>query len=321
MKTIMHLKTFLSIAIIFTACHKSTDSDCPIGAEGCTCTEGEACDEGLICISNQCVREDSSTDADADSDSDSDTDMDVDSDTDSDVDMDIDTDSDSDSDSDADSDTESDTDSDSDSDSDADTDTDTDSDSDTDSDTDMETDNDAGSDTDTVCEPDSDTSWCEGWYDSTSCLCWENPHPYGYWDWHESKEYCDELGDGWRMPTIDELRTLLRIEDGSSDCAKNLPGGSCGVTDPTCLKDECKDDCGECQSHDGPGFGGCFLDEAFSEIEDNCDHRWSSSQRSGHPRYAWFVDFVKGRVTWSRKIGYNNVRCVRLRPQSVCVFR
>ncbi len=90
----MHLIAFLSIAIVSTTCHKSTDSDCPIGAEGCAYTEGEACDEGLICISNRCVSEDESTDVDADSDSDSDTDTDADSDADSDVDIDIDTDSD-----------------------------------------------------------------------------------------------------------------------------------------------------------------------------------------------------------------------------------
>ena len=29
-----------------------TGDSCPIGAEGCPCTDGGACDAGLVCLSN-----------------------------------------------------------------------------------------------------------------------------------------------------------------------------------------------------------------------------------------------------------------------------
>jgi hypothetical protein len=95
------------------------DSECRVGALSCSCTEGNACDNGLDCVSNFCVDMSGDTDGDADSDADGDTDGDGDTDTD--------TDGDSDSDGDADSDTDADADGDADSDGDADTDSDVDS--------------------------------------------------------------------------------------------------------------------------------------------------------------------------------------------------
>ena len=51
--------------------------------------------------------------------------------------------------------------------------------------------------------------------------------------WANAQTYCDELTEGgfndWRLPNIDELRTLIL------SCPDTMPGGSCAVTDPDCL--------------------------------------------------------------------------------------
>jgi hypothetical protein len=43
-------------AVLLVGCPSSDDDACLIGAEGCTCTSQGACDPGLTCASNRCVR-------------------------------------------------------------------------------------------------------------------------------------------------------------------------------------------------------------------------------------------------------------------------
>lgn len=63
--------------------------------------------------------------------------------------------------------------------------------------------------------------------------------------WEEAITYCAELEeDGltdWRLPTISELRTLVR------NCDKTAPGGSCGITDECTQHSSCwSADCSGC---------------------------------------------------------------------------
>ncbi len=37
------------------ACAKESSEDCPVGSEGCACTDGDSCDGGLECRSDTCV--------------------------------------------------------------------------------------------------------------------------------------------------------------------------------------------------------------------------------------------------------------------------
>ncbi len=147
--------------------------------------------------------------------------------------------SDADSDSDVDSDVDADADSDSDSDSDSDTDTkiantgsDGDSDSDIDSDVDSDSDSDSDSDTDT----ESENEVCTEWFDTQTNLCWEKQPDSSQKGMAAAETYCSGLGSGWRVPTIDELRSIV---SGSAYTIVGT-GGSCGVYE-NCAKTSCFD--------------------------------------------------------------------------------
>ncbi|MDD5307586.1 MAG: DUF1566 domain-containing protein [Deltaproteobacteria bacterium] len=204
-----------------------------------------------------------------------------------------------DGDTDADSDTDSDTDGDTDADGDADADTDTDGDTDSDSDADT----DADSDTDT----DSDSD-CAEWLDSASNLVWQVTPSGGKLEWQPAVDHCDGLTlcghDGWRLPTINELRSLVR------GCPDTQTGGACGVIDGCDIY--CWSmSCAGCSSGGGPD-NGCYWP---TEIEGACDDfYWSSSSRADSSSYAWHVNFGKGQVdTYATYYTYY-ARCVRSGP-------
>lgn len=245
-----------------------------------------------------------------DADTDGDTDADTDSDSDTDSDVDVDTDTDTDTDGDTDTDTDTDTDGDTDTETGADTDTDTDSDTDTGTDTDVDTDTDGDTDTDTgTGDPPVD---CSGdWEDTTTGLCWENPPIDTVMDADACAAHCSSLGDGWRMPTIDELRTLIRLPVSPvGDCAANLPWGSCDVTDPGCLEPSCGDSCGSCVYGGGPAPGGCYWpDELLGSCEGG--RYMGNSPYNGSATERWAADFITAAVYHDAT---GHLRCVGTAP-------
>jgi hypothetical protein len=116
------------------------------------------------------------------------------------------------------------------------------------------------------------------WCDPTSGLMWQQPPPGIVVEWASAGPHCDALllGDreDWRLPTICELRSLIR------GCPNTMPGGACHVTDE-CLGNGCYrwDSCHGCRDRAGPGTGGCYWDRAFSSF---CyGAYWSSSPYTG----------------------------------------
>jgi hypothetical protein len=94
------------------------------------------------------------------------------------------------------------------------------------------------------------------WVDPVSSLVWQRDVE-GNLTWNAAKAYCDNspaglTGTGWRLPTISELRSLVR------GCPATASGGECGVTD-SCLGLSCWDteDCNGCASLGGPTEG-CY---------------------------------------------------------------
>jgi hypothetical protein len=156
------------------------------------------------------------------------------------------------------------------------------------------------------------TSCDGGWFDPSSGLCWQNPPEDAWRDWHEAVAYCDGLDLGgyslgsWRLPTISELRSLIR------GCPKTETGGECGVTD-SCLGDGCWNyNCWECAFEGGPGAGG-----AYWPTEVGGSGRWywsSSSSYAGDSSAAWYVNFYVGYVYYDGKSSTDYVRCVRGGP-------
>lgn len=146
------------------------------------------------------------------------------------------------------------------------------------------------------------------WFDSTSGLTWQRMPPNLGRTWAEATTYCASLVmDGstdWRLPTISELRTLVR------DCVVSVPGGGCGVTD-SCLADSCHTGCGVCTDLQGPGPGGCYWDAC---VRGDCSAStyWSASTMEAPFDYnAYGVFYESGYVGYGDKSNSNYVRCVR----------
>jgi len=170
------------------------------------------------------------------------------------------------------------------------------------------TDDDSASDDDATDDDVSDDdAGGDMWTDPSSGLTWQVTPTAGYRQWDNAKAYCDNLSFGgysdWRLPTITELRSLIR------GCDDTMTDGSCGVTDD-CLASSClNDSCKGCTQWNGPGRGGAYWPpELWGEV---LDCYWSSSAVSGGG-YVWIVSFDFGSVRTFPLGNYvHSARCVR----------
>jgi Protein of unknown function (DUF1566) len=111
----------------------------------------------------------------------------------------------------------------------------------------------------------------------------------------------------WKVPTIGELRTLVR------DCPNSVTGGTCGVTD-ACLGMSCDVGCDSCDNLAGSGVGGCYWP---SGISGPCNMYWSSSVffDTDRQKYRYRqVGFATGRIGTCDPSDGGFVRCVRHSP-------
>ena len=146
------------------------------------------------------------------------------------------------------------------------------------------------------------------WTDPVTGYTWQEQPANNTMRWQQATDYCNDLTldghDDWRLPTISELRTLIR------GCSATETGGSCGVTD-TCLSyPSCQDDsCGGCTTGGGPADG-CYWPQG---MQGSCGWFWSSSD-AGDSSPAWGVNFSVGLVGSVDKGNSHDVRCVRRGP-------
>lgn len=157
---------------------------------------------------------------------------------------------------------------------------------------------------------DGDLPPCQGGlYDPTSGLCWQHPRDETTLRLNEAVTYCEGLSLGafgpgsWHLPTVDELRSLIRR------CPATEPGGACRVTD-SCAGEACWSDvCFECR-WDG---GGCFWPRILGS---GCADLafWSSSNVAGTASLAWVVNFDHGNVHYAHEVFDYFFRCVRSGP-------
>ncbi|MFC1610825.1 DUF1566 domain-containing protein [Myxococcota bacterium] len=145
------------------------------------------------------------------------------------------------------------------------------------------------------------TCYTVTWLDASTGLEWENPSSGLTVDWTTAGGYCGALvldgHDDWRLPNIDELRSLVR------GCSATETGGSCGVTE-LCLEDACRNS----------ACDGCTGESPYHDaaLEGPTNELWSSSEGVGLPPGAWFMDLSSSaRVGRSGQGNPLFARCVR----------
>ncbi len=124
-------------------------------------------------------------------------------------------------------------------------------------------------------------------------------------NWDDAVDYCKDLGG--RLPTISELRTLIR-NCRSTEYPRTIlkdPWSWCGVTD-SCLVRR------QCWVREGDPCLGCSIDTSgrYSTLKDTGSF-WSSSLREGFVDFVWYVDFNDGGISNRHKSGKLYARCVR----------
>ena len=146
------------------------------------------------------------------------------------------------------------------------------------------------------------------WVDSSTGLMWQKTPDFSFY-YGEAERHCQVLNfagySDWRLPTISELRSLIR------GCPATETDGPCGVTD-SCTSIECLNSyCDGCNLHEGPADG-CYWP---SELNGPCIGFFWSSTFSWDPQSPWTdpwtVHFQFGYIYYWYPNDRENVRCVR----------
>ncbi|MGE0792142.1 MAG: DUF1566 domain-containing protein [Sandaracinaceae bacterium] len=126
-------------------------------------------------------------------------------------------------------------------------------------------------------------------------------------DWASAVAHCEQLeldGTGWRLPTIGELRSLIR------GCAGTETGGRCAISD-TCLSFETCEiaGCEGCALDVGPSDG-CYWP---AELEGDCERfYWSGSTIEEVDDRTFYIIFSFAHMSVrSKNFFFGQARCVR----------
>ncbi len=124
-------------------------------------------------------------------------------------------------------------------------------------------------------------------------------------NWNQAMDYCKQLNEGgyddWRLPDIDELRTLIQ------NCPNAALGGECNVSAKnSCLSKKCWYPKGSCYCRRIPNNYGHYSNLG----DDDTIILWSSSYER-YEKCAWGVFFDEGGVACVPKSDGLKVRCVR----------
>lgn len=146
----------------------------------------------------------------------------------------------------------------------------------------------------------------ESWYDSTSELTWQNSKFSAALSLSSASSYCSSLTfDGysdWRLPTISELRSLIR------GCSNAETEGSCKVTDYCSSWETCTASCFSCTSGNGPSGDNNYWD---SNLDGGETSLLSATPVPGYSGYNWYIDFTTAEISYSFDTAATNFRCVR----------
>lgn len=176
-----------------------------------------------------------------------------------------------------------------------------------------------------ACAAVNDRESAQVWCDADTDLCWQNPQRAGL-DLEdigliagEAQPYCESLVLGgyadWRVPNIDELRTLIA---GNEPTQLN---GDCKVSVGAGTSDGFDRRCHGAALLAGPAANGCYWKSALTGRCDRPDvgavagkrlETWASDRPSDDPEH-WtaYVTFDTGGVGFNHNCSYADVRCVR----------
>lgn len=169
-------------------------------------------------------------------------------------------------------------------------------------DDDADTDDDGGDDD----VADDDAGEESVFVDDTTGLGWQNGPAVGgeQMSYANADAYCDDLlwagFDDWRLPTISELRSLIR------GCPDTQTGGSCQVRDD-CTNSSCWTARCSCQDSGGNAPGGAYWP---SQITGAIDFYWSRTPVANEAGGWWPVTFQFGGI-FKEQIPFYAARCVR----------
>ncbi len=154
----------------------------------------------------------------------------------------------------------------------------------------------------------SDTDYdIEGaWYDTSSGLYWQDKKKAYRMSWYDAVDYCKGLttqnASDWRLPDIDEMRTLIR------SCPETETNGACQIEDGMGFF-FWTTACSGCDDMRGPGTTGCYWPKEPTWM---CNDRfWSASSYPEIEIYAWYIDFHDGCILNEDKNTKLYVRCIR----------
>lgn len=186
------------------------------------------------------------------------------------------------------------------------------------------------------------------WVDPKTYLIWENPMGNkgtgGLGPTHaQSQAYCENLilagADDWRLPTIDELRTIVR------GVSTTMTGGTCPTSENCTDQDTCNKNKNNSQSYGYSCFGCYALDDQYKDGEnflteddcqltdvqleneecyivpamfgDPCNGTWSNTPNTSTAgtlaNAFWYLNYKAGYIGSDSDTlsGANWVRCVR----------
>ena len=138
----------------------------------------------------------------------------------------------------------------------------------------------------------SQKSPAETWTDEDSGLMWQVNPPEDFIVWNDAKDYCRDLSIGgfgnWRLPTISELRSLIR------GCPGTQSGGSCPVTDNyTGVLEAFKEKCKGCPSKIGSDPMGAYWPP---ELAGKSLFMWWSSSSVESTGLTWVLNFSTAQI-------------------------
>jgi len=136
------------------------------------------------------------------------------------------------------------------------------------------------------------------WTDPSTGLEWLQTNVSGDLDWGGANNYCSDLGGGWRLPSLDEMRTTVR------GCPGSEAGGGCPLG-ASCASSSCGT-LAACLGCAAPGTG-CLRDPA---VLGACENYWSATLVSDDAT-AWSINFRYATFAPLELTTVLNFRCVR----------